>query len=92
MNKRERYLNHLNHLKKLEKTAYRSPQPVSYENVEYIKGHAVKKAKPYYKRRYRSQYSKYLKKQSNKIVRKYKGDLHSGNHYKHCYDFWWKYL
>ena len=57
-----------------------------------IKKHKyIKNPKPYYKRVYRSKRSKYLKRQSNKKIRKYKGELHNGYQHIHkLYDFWWE--
>lgn len=44
----------------------------------------------YYKRLYRSQSSKYIKRRSNKKVRRYKGDLSSGRMFHKVFDFWWE--
>lgn len=33
---------------------------------------------------------RFLKRQSNKMVRRYKGAISSGNAYKKIYDYWWK--
>lgn len=90
-NKRERYLKHQNNLKHLYKIAggyY--PAPVGYMDEIWINGHGyVQNTKPYYKRLYRGKRSKYFKRQSNRKIRRYKGDLHKGNMAHKLYDFWW---
>lgn len=92
MNKRERYIKHQNHLKHLEKVSRKYPQAVTYQDEIYIgKLGYVKNPKPYYKRWYRGKRSKYLKRQSNKKIRRCKGELHNGYHHIHkLYDFWWE--
>lgn len=91
-NKRERYLKHQSHLKHLHETVggyY--PAPVMYTNGIWRKGYYIKNTKPYYKRLYRSRYSSFAKRQSNKRIRRYKGELHNGYHHIHkIYDYWWK--
>lgn len=53
---------------------------------------AAKKPKTYYKRTYREKNRiKYLKKQSNRKVRHYKGELHKGGQYRKVYEVWWQY-
>ena len=91
MNKRERYLKHQNHLKHLEKVSGGYPKAVIYEDEIWDKklGY-IKNPKPYYKRQYRYKISKYLKRQSNQKIRRYKGDLHNGNQCHKLYDFWWR--
>ena len=82
INKRERYLKHQNHLKYLERVACKYPPAVEY----------VENPKPYYKRWYRDKSSSYLKRQSNKAIRRYKGELHNGYQQIHkVFDFWWGY-
>lgn len=94
MNKRERYLKHQNHLKYLERVSCGYPQAVTYEDKIWIKGLGyAENSKPYYKRWYRSKRSSYFKQQSNKAIRRYKGELHKGYQHIHkIYDFWWKYI
>lgn len=91
-NKRERYLKHQNHLKHLYETVggyY--PTPVMYTDEIWRKGYYVQNPKPYYKRLYRPQYSGFAKQQSNKMIRRYKGELHNGYHHIHkIYDYWWR--
>lgn len=91
-NKRERYLKHQNNLKHLYKIAggyY--PAPVGYMDEIWINGHGyVQNTKPYYKRWYRGKRSKYFKQQSNRKIRRYKGELHKGNMAHKLYDFWWE--
>lgn len=94
MNKRERYLKHQNHLKYLERVSCGYPQAVTYKDkIWIIEGLGyVENPKPYYKRWYRGKRSSYFKRQSNKAIRRYKGELHKGYQYIHkIYDFWWKY-
>ena len=45
--------------------------------------------KHYYKRCYIGSRTKYFKRYSNKKVRQYKGELHSGNSYRKVFDYWW---
>lgn len=92
-NKRERYLEHQNHLRYLYETVGGCyPTPVRYVDEIWIKSIGyVKNPKPYYKRVYRGKASKYLKRQSHKKVRRFKGDLCNGNMSHKLYDFWWKY-
>jgi hypothetical protein len=49
---------------------------------------------PYYKRTYRGNHkchgSKFYKKYSNHVVRRYNGEIHSGGSYKKIFDFWWE--
>lgn len=77
-NKRERGLKYKKHLKNLaEITCRYYPCPAIYSNS-------------YYKRLYRGKRSKYLKRQSNKKIRKYKRCLSDGNMYRKVFDFWWE--
>ena len=46
--------------------------------------------KEYYKRYYRGKRSKYLKRLSNKAVRRYKGDISGKGGYKKLFDYWWE--
>lgn len=46
--------------------------------------------KEYYKRYYRGKRSKYLKRLSNKAVRKYKGVISGKGGYKRLFDYWWE--
>ncbi len=91
-NKRERYLKHQKHLKHLYKTVggyYLSP--VRYTDEIWTKGIGyVENSKPYYQRLYRGKRSKCLKRQSNKAIRRYKGELHKGWQCHRLYDFWWE--
>ncbi len=93
INKRERYIKHQNHLKYLHKTLGNwYPSPVRYMDEICVRGVGyIENPKPYYKRLYRGKRSKYLKRQSNKAIRRYKGELHNGYHHVHkLYDFWWE--
>lgn len=46
----------------------------------------------YYKRYYRGNHNgsryQFYKKYANKVVRRYKGEIHKGNSYKKCFDYW----
>jgi hypothetical protein len=93
-NKYERNLKYKNHLKDLHETVggyY--PTPVRYTDKIWIKGVGyAENPKPYYQRLYRGKRSKYLKQQSNRKIRRYKGELHNGYQHIHkIYDFWWEY-
>jgi hypothetical protein len=91
-NKRERDLKYKNHLKYLAENTSDYPSSAIYTDEIWIKGYGyVKNPKPYYKRLYRSKKSKYLKRQSNKRIRRYKGELHNGYMCHRLYDFWWEY-
>ena len=91
-NKRERDLRYKNCLKQLVKNASdKRPSPATYTDEIWVKGHGyVENPKPYYKRLYRGKRSKYLKRQSNKKIRRYKGELHNGWHCHRLYDFWYE--
>lgn len=91
-NKRERDKKYKNHLKQLSKSSSGFPSGAVYLDEIWIKGKGyVENPKPYYKRLYRGQRSKYLKKQSHKAISRYKGELHNGNMCHKIYDFWWEY-
>ena len=83
LSKRDRRNKYKNHLKFLNNNLnhYLSPSIVLDKNDV-----------SYYKRLYRGQRSKYLKKISHKKVRKYKGELsQKGNSSNKLFDFWWEY-
>ena len=91
-NKRERDQKYKNHIKRLSETYGGFPSGATYTDEIWIRGQGyIKNPKPYYKRLYRSKMSKYLKKQSNKKIRRYKVELHNGWQCHKVYDFWWKY-
>lgn len=95
MNKRERDLKHKKHLKFLAENIQGYPAPVIYTDEIYVKGQGyVENPKPYYKRMYRGRAkgrSRYGKKVSNRIIRKYKGCIpRKGNWSHRLYDFWWE--
>ena len=91
-NKRERDLKYKNRLKYLAENTSGYPTPAIYTDEIWIRGHGyVKNPKPYYKRLYRGRRSKYLKRLSNKKIRRYKGELHKGYHCHKLFDFWWEY-
>lgn len=92
-NKRERYLKHQNHLEHLYKTVGDCyPSPVRIVNEIWVKDIGyVENLKPYYQRLYRGKRSKCLKRQSNKAIRRYKGELHKGYQHIHkIYDYWYE--
>lgn len=82
--KRERDLKYKNHLKDLAKHS-------GWSGAVYDES----RAKPYYRRYYHSQRGRkdnrfrFEKKQSNIMVRNYKGEIHKGGAYKKIYDYWW---
>lgn len=88
--KRERDKKYKQRLKRLYQISPGYPSPVYYKDTIFIKGVGyVNNPNPYYKRLYRRHYSKYLKRQSNKKIRRYKGELHNGNMCHKLYDYWW---
>lgn len=92
-NKYSRDVKYKNKIKRLyEDAGWHYPPPVVYVDEVCIKKHKyIKNPKPYYKRVYRNKRSKYAKRQSNKKIRKYKGELHNGYQHIHkLYDFWWE--
>lgn len=82
-NKRERDLKYKNHLKDLSKYS-------GWSGSVYDES----RAKPYYRRYYHSNRGRkdnrfrFEKKQSNIVVRNYKGGIHKGGAYKKLYDYW----
>lgn len=88
LNKRKRDLKYRHHLKRLCELVL---EDCYYYPVHKEKS-AAKKPKTYYKRTYREKNRiKYLKKQSNRKVRHYKGELHKGGQYRKVYEVWWQY-
>lgn len=90
--KRERNLKYKNHLKFIAENVPYFPNGVEYVYEKYIKDVGyVSLRKPYYKRSYRSHHggSKKLKSFSNRCVRRYKGEITKGGHYKKIFDYWW---
>ena len=91
-NRRERDLKYKQHLKRLTGTSGGFPSGATYTDEIWIRGQGyVVNPKPYYKRLYRGKRSKYLKKQSHRKIRRYKGELHNGCMCNRLYDFWWEY-
>lgn len=88
-NKRERYIRHQKHLKYLSENTSGYPTPAYYVDEIWIKEYGyVENSKPYYKRIYRGKRSKYIKKLSNRKIRRYKGKLTKGYLCHKLYDFW----
>lgn len=93
-NKRERDLKYKNYIKRMCKInphfpAYYNDKILIHNNfgLEFIDN-----PNPYYKEAHRGKRSKYLKKRSNKAIRRYKGELHNkGYHCHKIFDFWWEY-
>lgn len=88
-NKRERYKKHQEKLIKLDRkiSKYRYYPPVYYVDRYWVDGYGlVNNIRPYYRRQYKGKRHTALKKQSNKIVRRYKGILNNGNLYRHLYN------
>lgn len=76
------------HLERLSKDGRCYPSP-AWPRDEYNRNIWNSEEAPvWYKRGYRGQLSKYLKKLSNKKVRKYDGDIRN-NKYRRIFDFWW---
>ena len=95
-NKRERDQKYKNHLKFLAENIQYYPSPAIYVDEIWVKGQGyIKNPKPYYKRLYHDNHSrgkglyKYYKKYSNRCVRRYKKEIHSGGAYKKIFDYWW---
>lgn len=89
--KRERDKKYKEHLKSSHYTLEWYPSPVKYVDEIWLGGcNYIENPKPYYKREYRGKRSKYLKKQSNRKIRKYKGDFQNGFHCHKVYDFWFE--
>lgn len=90
--RRKREIKYKQHLKRLAEINTGYPAPVYYKDEIWERGKGiVKNPKPYYKRVYRGQRSKFFKKLSNKRVRRYKEAINNGNNYRKIYDFWWEY-
>lgn len=88
-NKRERYLKHQKHLKHLAEDTSGYPTPAYYvDEIRVRKYGYIANPRPYYKRLYRGQRSKYIKKLSNRKIRRYKGELSKGYMCHKLYDFW----
>lgn len=90
--KRERDWKHRNHAKKLANIyQYGWWPPYYYKHEEWVTGYGwYELQKPYYQRIYRGQRSKWIKKQCNRSVRRYKGKIPNGGFYKKIDEFWWE--
>ena len=89
--KRERDWKHRNHAKKISENSTGWPCGYYYKDEIYVRGYGyVKNPKPYYKRIYRGQRSKWIKKMCNRSVRRYKGKIPNGGSYKKIDEFWWE--
>lgn len=82
------------HIKTLADNCQWYPSPAILIDEIWIKeiGYADN-PKPYYKRLFRGRHKHnrywFYKRYANRIVRRYKGELHSGGSYKKCFDYWW---
>ena len=93
--KRERDWKHRNHAEKLARiTEHRWSQAYYLKTKDwYIRDgyiEIIECKKPYYQRIYRGQRSKWIKKQCNRSVRRYKGKIPNGGSYKKIDEFWWE--
>lgn len=86
-NRLERHLRHQKRLKDLSKYCYE----FYYVDKTYVRGKGfIDNPKPYYKRFYWGENRKrFYKKQSNKAVRRYKGEISKGNGYRKLYEYKW---
>ena len=90
--KRRRDWKHRNHAKKISENSTGWPCGYYYKYEIYIRGYGyVKNPKPYYKRIYRGQRSKWIKKMCNQKIRRYKGEISKGGNYKKIAEFWHEY-
>lgn len=92
-NKRERDLNHKNHIKFLAQTYPGYPPPAMPVNKNGFWNFDDPVGTIYYKKIYRGNHKgnryTYFKKHSNRCVRRYKEELHKGGSYKKVFDYWW---
>lgn len=89
-NKRERDIKYKSHLKHLSEIS-NYPKPAYYiDEIKVKRYHYIKSPKPYYKRVYRDKGSPYLKKISNRRIRRYKGEISNGWNCHRLFDFWWE--
>lgn len=67
--------------------------PVFFDEEVQMNGKRYPRKKPYYKRLYRGNHKNnryaYYKKHVNRVVRRYKEEIHKGGSYKKCLDYWW---
>lgn len=86
----KRSLEHKRRMKKLSKTSSHLSGAYYVDEI-WIKGIGyVENPKPYYKRYYRGSRSAFLKKMSNRKIRRYNGEIRKGAAYHRLYDFWWE--
>jgi len=90
-NKRERDLKYKNHLRNLCGSTTCTHSSIEFTSEIYIRNHGyIKNPKPYYKKIYYGENCKrYYKKYANKVVRRYKGEIHNGCSYKKVFDYAW---
>lgn len=89
-NRIERKIKYKSHLKHLYEIS-NYPKPVYYiDEIKVKRCHYVTNPKPYYKRLYRGKYSPFLKKISNRKIRRYKGEISNGWNCHRLFDFWWE--
>lgn len=90
--KRKRDIKYKKHLKFLaEYSCYPHPAYAMDKNRNYIRENICDTV--YYRRAYRGNHknsgSFYLKRQSNRMVRRYKDEIHKGGSYRKVFDYWW---
>ncbi len=92
-NKGERDLKYKKHVKFLAQTISYYPPPAMPvdENGEWNFDDPV--GTVYYRRTYKGNHKKnrykFYKNYSNRIVRRYRGEVGNGCAYKRCFDYWW---
>lgn len=90
--KRNRDLKYKNHIKFLAQSIPYYPLPAIPVDKNRIWNFDDPVGTSYYKRIYRGNRShnryNFYKKYANKIVRRYKGEIHNGCAYKKCFDYW----
>ena len=88
--KRERDIRYKTHLKYLSDIS-NYPKPAYYvDEIEDKRYHYIKNPKPYYKRLYRGKCSPYLKRISNRKIRRNKEEMSNGWYCHRLFDFWWE--
>ena len=88
---KERNRKHQRHLRKLASISERMQgKNTMYGGAVLVDGGAgTMGKKTFYRRYWRTRRFKYWRDISNRKVRRYKGDIHSGGFYKKIFDYWW---
>lgn len=91
--RRERYQTKLKRIYDIKCGRYLCPVGLIEEKWDKDLEQYVPLHKPYYQRYYKGNHLgnryRFYKKHSNKVVRRYKGDLNNGNYYRKVFDYWW---